>query len=83
MVRSGDTLLKAAQAYRDAGAARCFAILTHLVLPGESLDRIAESKLLDGLAGTDTHPRTRDLSHPLVTVRSVAPLFVEWLNKSR
>ncbi len=79
MIRTGGTLLKAAQAYLDAGATKCFAVTTHLVLPGDSWERIRESKLLDGVAGTDSHPRARLIESPGLTVRSVAPVFADWL----
>lgn len=81
MVRTGATLLRAAQAYRDAGATRCFAIATHLVLPGDAATRLLESGLLDGLAGSDSHPRARAVSDPRIRVRSVAPLYAEWLSR--
>jgi ribose-phosphate pyrophosphokinase len=36
MIRTGGSLISAAQAYRDAGAASIDAIATHGVLPGDS-----------------------------------------------
>jgi ribose-phosphate pyrophosphokinase len=79
MIRTGGTLLKAAQAYLDAGAQRCFAVTTHLVLPGDSAERLLSSGLLAGVAGTDSHPRAERASQEGITVRSVAPLFADWI----
>lgn len=79
MVRSGSTLVEAARAFRARGARAVFAVVTHLVLPGEAVDRLRQPGALDGLAGTDTHPRAREVEGPFVAVRSVAPLLAAWL----
>lgn len=80
MVRTGGTLVQAARAYRERGARAVFAVATHLVLPDGALDRLRESGALDGVAGTDTHPRARRHEGPFVTIRSVAPLIAAWLS---
>ncbi len=79
MVRSGATLLGAARAYRDAGAARVSAIVTHGVFPGDSLARLEESRLLDRLVATDSHPRAGTLAGGFLAIESVAPLLAEFL----
>lgn len=79
MVRTGSTLVEAARAYRERGARAVSAVVTHLVLPGDSLARIQGSGLIERLAGTDTHPRARQVEGAYVTVRSVAPLLAAWL----
>jgi ribose-phosphate pyrophosphokinase len=79
MIRTGGTLMDAARAYRSKGATRVFAVSTHLVLPGDSWQKIRASGLLDGVAGTDSHPRARALEGEGLVVRSVAPLFARWL----
>lgn len=77
MIRTGGSLIKAAQAYRDAGAARMIAIATHGLFPGTALDRIEAAGLFDYLVVTDSHPRARALAadHPFVRLASVAPVF--------
>lgn len=82
MVRTGSTLVEAAQAFRQAGARRVFAVTTHLVLPDGALERLLGSGVLDGLAGTDSHPRARAASHPGLVVRSVDRLLARWLRES-
>lgn len=78
MVRTGSTLLEAARAFRARGARAVFAVVTHLVLPGDSLERLEQDGALDGIAGTDTHPRARLCEGEFVTVRSIAPLIAAW-----
>ena len=86
MIRTGSTLRTAAQAFRDAGARRVFAVATHLVFPGDALAQLRASQALDGVAGSDSHPRARTLRHDpaaqdFLTVRPVAPIFARWLQE--
>jgi ribose-phosphate pyrophosphokinase len=77
MIRTGGSLIQAAQAYRQAGAASVWAVTTHLVLPAGTIERL-EAAPLERVIGTDTHP-----SHQLVEGRArfqvvcVADLFAD------
>jgi ribose-phosphate pyrophosphokinase len=81
MIRTGGSLLKAAEAYRDAGATRMIAIATHGVFPGDALTRIRDAALFDYVVSTDSHPRARELAarEPFLRLRSVAPVFAPLL----
>jgi ribose-phosphate pyrophosphokinase len=79
MVRTGSTLIEAARAFRARGAREVSAVVTHLVLPGDSLAKLLAPGALDRIAGADTHPRAREVEGPRVTVRSIAPLLGAWL----
>jgi ribose-phosphate pyrophosphokinase len=81
MIRSGSSLLGAAQAYVDAGAIQVSAITTHGLFPDDSLARVAGSGLLDRLVCTNTHPRAVAGAGADLEVRSVAPIFVEQLRR--
>ncbi len=83
MIRTGSSLLQAAQAYRDAGAKAVFAVATHGVFPGDALARITATGLLDGLACTDTHPNVLGLPRAQVHVESVAGMLTDYLKGSR
>ncbi|MEI7657919.1 MAG: ribose-phosphate diphosphokinase [Phycisphaerae bacterium] len=72
MVRTGASLLGAARACLDAGAASVSAVVTHAVLPGDALDRLRTSGLIDRLAATDTHPASTRLADAFLLVESVA-----------
>lgn len=80
MIRTGGSLIAAARAYRDAGAASICAIATHGVFPGDALQRIVDSGLFVHVACTDSHPRVRELDG--LIVRSVAPLFAPLLKRT-
>jgi len=79
MIRTGGSLIQAAQAYLDAGATSITAIATHGILPGTSTDRLRDSGLFRKIVVTDTHPRTEELQGPLFQVVTVAPLFGQFL----
>ena len=81
MIRTGGSLIQAAEAYVKAGAASVQAVATHLVLPEGTVARL-EASPLARIIGTDTHP-----NHQLVTGRprfqvvSVADLFADVVRK--
>ncbi len=83
MIRTGGSLIQAAQAYTDAGAASIDAIATHGVLPGDSADRIRDSGLFGRLVVTDSHPRAVALRSDFVEVEPIAPLLAEHLRDNR
>jgi ribose-phosphate pyrophosphokinase len=81
MIRSGGSMLGAARAYHDAGAASVAAICTHGIFPGNALSELEQSGLFTGIVCTDSHPRARSLASPFLEVRSTAPLFAEHIRR--
>ena len=76
LVRSGGSLINAARAYRDAGARSLAAVATHGVLPGDALERIQRSGLIEKLIVSDSHPRAVSSGLELV---SIAPVIAQYL----
>src|SRR5258708_5201964 len=77
MVDTANTLVKAAQALKDEGAARVVAYCTHPVLSGGAVERIAESRL-DELGVTDSIPLSKAAQGcKKIRVLSVAGLLAE------
>ena len=83
MIRTGGSLIAAAQVYRDAGAVSIDAIATHGVFPGDSLAKIRTSGLLGQVVTTDSHPRARALACEFLQVDSTAVLLTEHLKSNR
>jgi ribose-phosphate pyrophosphokinase len=81
MIRTGGSLLQAARAYRDAGAREVHAVASHLVLPGDSLDRILGAGVVASVSGTNSHPASHKAS-ATGRVVSVCPLLVEAVARS-
>jgi ribose-phosphate pyrophosphokinase len=82
MIRTGGSLIGAAQAYRQAGAARISAIATHGIFPGDALERLRASGLFDCVVCTDSHPRALQLRGDFLKVEPVARLFADFLRSS-
>jgi len=83
LVDTAGTLCHAASALKDAGAKRVLAYITHPVLSGAAIERIAKSQL-DELVVTDTIP-LRDVakSCPKIRQLSVAGLLAETMRRIR
>jgi ribose-phosphate pyrophosphokinase len=83
MIRTGGSLINAAAAYREAGAAAIDAVATHGVFPADSVERIRRSGLFGTLVVTDSHPRALQVAGDFVTVRTIAPTLVAHLRENR
>jgi hypothetical protein len=79
MIRSGSSLLNAAEAYRKSGAQEISVVVTHGVFPGDALARLQSSGLLSTVVCTDSHPRALELEGDFLRVRSVAPVLAGFL----
>jgi ribose-phosphate pyrophosphokinase len=81
MIRTGGSLLQAAQAYRKAGATEVSAITTHGVLPDGALERLSASGLFKRLLATDTHPRAVNLRGEFLEVITISDLLLKSLKE--
>jgi ribose-phosphate pyrophosphokinase len=79
MIRTGGSLIGAAQAYRDAGATRLVAVCTHGVFCGDAYQRIRNTGLFDLIISTDSHPNANELVADGLLVVPVGEIFVEHL----
>jgi ribose-phosphate pyrophosphokinase len=79
MIRTGDSLLNAARAYREAGARSISAIGTHGLFAGDALQRLQDSGLFTAIVCTDSHPRARGLRNGFLQVESIAGLIAGYL----
>ena len=83
MVDTAGTLCLAAQALKDEGAERVVAYITHAVLSGTAVERIAKSAL-DELVVTDTIPLTAAAQQcRQIRQLSVAALLAETIRRIR
>ncbi|MFO1408372.1 MAG: ribose-phosphate diphosphokinase [Steroidobacteraceae bacterium] len=83
MVDTAGTLCQAAKALKDHGARSVAAYITHPVLSGPAVDRIAESAL-DELVVTDTIPlRDNARACPKIRQLTVAGLLAETMRRIR
>jgi ribose-phosphate pyrophosphokinase len=77
MIRTGGSLIQAAEAYVNAGAKSVHAVTTHLVSPPGTIRRLEESPLVR-VIGTDTHPNHQLVQdRPRFQVIGVSDLFAD------
>ncbi|HEY8075312.1 MAG TPA: ribose-phosphate diphosphokinase [Labilithrix sp.] len=77
MIRTGSSLVQAARAYLAAGATKVHAIASHLVLPGDAIEKLRASGVFASIMGTDSHPGSQKL--PKEDLVSIAPRLVQCL----
>jgi ribose-phosphate pyrophosphokinase len=83
MVDTAGTLCVAAQALKDEGALKVVAYITHAVLSGGAVERVATSSL-DELVVTDTIPLSEEAKQcPRIRQLSVASLLAETIRRIR
>jgi ribose-phosphate pyrophosphokinase len=83
MIRTGGSLINAARAYKDAGAASIDAVATHGVFPGDSVERIRATGLFGKIVVSDSHPRAIVLRSDFLEVQSIAGILLEHLRSNR
>lgn len=81
MIRTGSSLINAAQAYLDCGASKISAVTTHGIFPGESLKKIHSTGLFQKIICTDTHPNVKSLKNDFIVVKSIDRILFEYINK--
>ncbi|MBS0481902.1 MAG: ribose-phosphate pyrophosphokinase [Proteobacteria bacterium] len=81
IIDSGGTLVNAAQALMDEGAASVTAYLTHGVLSGSAVERVSKSALKE-LVITDTiQPTPAALASDKIRILTIAPLIGEAIHR--
>jgi ribose-phosphate pyrophosphokinase len=73
MIDTGGTIVKAAEALFEAGAADVLVAATHAVLSGPAVDRLKNSRISEIIV-TDTLPIAEEKMFDKLTVLSIAPL---------
>ncbi len=82
MIRTGGSLIKAAQAYKDAGATEIYAITTHGIFVNNCLERIRQSGLFQKVVSTDTHYNaTQYEKDDMLELRSISSLILKKINE--
>jgi ribose-phosphate pyrophosphokinase len=74
LIDTAGTIVQAAQALKENGAAEVIAAATHAVLSGPAVDRLKNSPITE-LIVTDTLPIPEERRFPQLTVLSIAPLI--------
>jgi ribose-phosphate pyrophosphokinase len=79
MIRTGGSLIQAAKAYKEAGAAKIYVITTHGLFPNNAIERIKNSGVIEKVAATDTHPNAENLADDFLVIESISELLKDTL----
>ncbi|MEL7147054.1 MAG: ribose-phosphate diphosphokinase [Bacteroidota bacterium] len=79
MIRSGGSILHAAQAYTDAGARRILVITTHGLFIQGGIEKMRRSGLIEKVICMDTHPNVNQINDDFVEVHSIDKLIARLL----
>ena len=80
MIRTGGSLIGAAQAYMDAGAERLSVITTHGIFPGNAIERLKSSRIITQVLCTDSHPNAVEqakIHSDFITILGIENLLAE------
>jgi ribose-phosphate pyrophosphokinase len=81
--RHPGSLISAARSYKAAGASEVYAVCTHGVFAEESLGKLRDGGVLEGIACTNTRPHVQELADgDFLRVYSVADLIAQYLSDS-
>lgn len=81
MIRSGGSIVNAAQAYKDAGASKIYVITTHGLFINHGLNKLKNCGLIEKVISCDTHHHVNNITDDFLEVRSVAPIIEKILLK--
>lgn len=76
MIRSGNTIISAANAYKKSGASKIYVFSSHAVFTN---DNLIKSELIDGIFITDSHPNAYKYKSKKINVLSINKIILEYL----
>ncbi len=79
MIRTGSSLIGAAEAYKKAGAAEISVVATHGLFPNNALARLQSCGLFRKIVCTNTHPNAVALASEFLMVKPVGKLIADTL----
>jgi ribose-phosphate pyrophosphokinase len=75
MIRTGGSLMQAAQQYHNKGAKQIFVVSTHGLFTNNALQKIEEQGLIQKIICTNTHCNAQSIKNSLLEVHSVTSLI--------
>ncbi|TAF34467.1 MAG: ribose-phosphate pyrophosphokinase [Cytophagales bacterium] len=79
MIRTGGSLVQAAKAYKQAGAAEINVIATHGLFPANAVQKLKDSGVIKSVTVTNTHPAANAFQGTFIRIKSIAPLLADFL----
>jgi len=79
MIRSGGSIINAAQTYKNEGAGDIYVITTHGLFIDNGIQKLKNSGLIKKIICTDSHVNTHEIDDDFVEVKSISGLICEVL----
>jgi ribose-phosphate pyrophosphokinase len=80
MIRTGGSLINAAEAYLQAGASEIAVITTHGIFAGNGFQKIKQSGIIKRVVCTDSHPNALTINDEMLTIKSVDKIIADYFN---
>ncbi len=77
MIRSGGSIINAAEVYKGAGASKIYVITTHGLFINQGLQKLMDCGLIEQVITTDTHANMNRKETDFLKILSIAPLINE------
>jgi ribose-phosphate pyrophosphokinase len=75
MIRTGGSLIHAAEAYKAAGAKHIAAVTTHGLFSRDGINKIKDSGLFECIVSTDSHPNAITTPNSFLRIKSITTLL--------
>lgn len=80
MIRSGASLIHAAEAYKNAGAKNIYVITVHGIFVAEALNKLKSCGVIKKILCTNTHVNAQNMKDEFVKVYDISEVIAERLN---
>lgn len=77
MIRTGGSLIQAAQAYKNAGAKDIAVITTHGLFINNALEKLKKSSIISAVYATNTHAKSIQINDEFLKIKSIANLIIQ------
>ncbi len=81
MIRTGGSLLHAANAYKQAGAKEINVITTHGLFSGNSFHKIRNSGMISNIICSNSHPAALAINDPMLRIKSISELILSYFRE--
>ncbi len=81
MIRSGSSIIKAAQGYKEAGAEKISVVCVHGVFVAGAVEQLRNSGLIDRVYCTNSHFRTTQMNDSFVQVYDISKIITDGILK--
>jgi len=80
MIRSGSSIIKAAEAYKSVGAKNIYVVCVHGVFVDGAIDRFKKSGLIQNVSCVNTHVKATLINDPFVKVYDSSQVIIDGLD---